>query len=68
MTYKKPSLTLTENLSNGWGLRRLYGNLEVQDCFYRAIHGEDSLKGMNADEGMRVVEMMHELIQRAVMH
>lgn len=48
--------------------RHLYGNLEVQDRFYRAIRGEDSLKGMNAEEGIRVVEMMHELIQRAVMH
>ena len=48
--------------------RHLYGNPEVQDRFYRAIRGEDSLQGMNADEGIRVVEMMHELIQRAVMH
>lgn len=49
----------------GW---HLYGNLETQDRFYRAIRGEDSLKGMNADEGICVVEMMRELIQRAVMH
>ncbi|HBA84331.1 MAG TPA: gfo/Idh/MocA family oxidoreductase [Verrucomicrobia bacterium] len=48
--------------------KHLYGNPDVQDRFCRAIRGEDSLKGMNADEGIRVVEMMHELIQRATMH
>ncbi len=46
----------------------LYGNLDVQDRFYRAIQGENSLKGMDASEGIRVVEMMHELIQRATIH
>lgn len=70
--------SLYSTLQHLWGVwtggiryiagRHLYGNREVQDRFYRAIHGEDSLKGMNADEGICVVEMMHELIRRAVMH
>ncbi len=47
--------------------RHLYGNQEVQDRFYRAIRGDDALKGMDAEEGIRVVEMIYELIQRAVM-
>jgi hypothetical protein len=45
--------------------RHLYGNDEVVRRFYRAIQGEDSLKGMNAAEGIRVVEHMHELITKA---
>jgi len=45
--------------------RHLYGNEEVVRRFYRAIHGEDSLAGMSAAEGLRVVEMQHELIQKA---
>lgn len=45
--------------------RHLYGNDEVVRRFYRAIKGEDSLQGMNASEGIRVVEHMHELIAKA---
>ena len=47
--------------------RHLYGNQEVQDRFYRAIRGDDSLQGINAEEGIRVVEMIYELMRRAVM-
>jgi len=46
--------------------RHLYGNDQVVRNFHRAIMGaEDALKGMNASEGMRVVEHMHELIEMA---
>ncbi len=42
-----------------------YGNDEVVRRFYRAMQGEDCLQGMNAHEGLRVVELMHELIDEA---
>ena len=45
--------------------RHLYGNDEVVSRFHRAIHGEDSLQGMSADEGITVVGMMHELIEKS---
>ena len=45
--------------------RHLYGNPEVARRFHAAIHGEDSLQGMDPAEGRRVVEMMHELIAKA---
>lgn len=45
--------------------RHLYGNDEIVRRFYRATQGEDCLQGMSAAEGRRVVEMMHELIQKA---
>lgn len=45
--------------------RHLYGNDQVAQNFYDAIKGKDSLKGMNADEGICVVEHMHELIDKA---
>jgi predicted dehydrogenase len=44
---------------------QLFGNIEVVTRFHRAIHGEDCLQGMSAEEGVRVVEMQHELIQKA---
>jgi predicted dehydrogenase len=43
----------------------LYGNDEVVRRFYRAIHGEDCLQGMDADEGRRVIELMHEVVSKA---
>jgi len=46
--------------------RHLYGNREVQNHFLQAIRGDDSLRGMNAEEGIQVVSMQHELIDRAV--
>lgn len=46
--------------------RHLYGNPEVQRRFLQAIRGENSLRGMNAEEGIQVVAMQHELINRAV--
>ena len=45
--------------------RHLYGNDEVVRRFYRAIQGEDSLQGMDADEGRRVIELMHEVVAKA---
>ncbi len=45
--------------------RHLYGNVEVVTRFYRAIHGENSLQGMDPSEGLRVIEMQHELIREA---
>jgi scyllo-inositol 2-dehydrogenase (NADP+) len=45
--------------------RHLYGNDQVVRRFHHAIQGEDSLKGMSAADGLCVVEMMHELIQKA---
>ncbi|HEY8239817.1 MAG TPA: Gfo/Idh/MocA family oxidoreductase [Kiritimatiellia bacterium] len=45
--------------------RHLYGNDEVVARFYRAIQGEDSLQGMNPAEGLRVITMQHELIEKA---
>ena len=60
---------------HGWGFvtgglryaagRHLYGNPEVLDRFVRAIRGEDSLTGMNPDEGIAVVGMQRELIEKA---
>jgi predicted dehydrogenase len=47
------------------GGRHLYGNDEVVARFYRAIQGEDSLQGMNPAEGLRVISMQHELIDKA---
>ena len=46
--------------------KHLYGNVDIVTRFWKAVQGEDSLQGMNPDEGRRVVEMMHELIQKAV--
>ncbi|MDD5482213.1 MAG: Gfo/Idh/MocA family oxidoreductase [Kiritimatiellae bacterium] len=46
--------------------RHLYGNLEVQNRFLQAIRGNDSLQGMSAEEGIQVVAMQHELVNRAV--
>lgn len=46
----------------------LYGNPEVQERFYRAIRGEDALQGMSAEEGVAVVRMQHELIDKARYH
>ena len=48
--------------------KHLYGNDEVVSRFYRAIQGEDSLQGMNADEGLKVIGMQHELIEKAHYH
>lgn len=48
--------------------RHLYGNDEVVRRFYKAIQGESSLQGMDASEGCKVVNMQHELINRAVYH
>lgn len=45
--------------------RHLYGNVEVQDRFYRAIQGEDTLQGMSANDGMAVVALQRELIEKA---
>ena len=45
--------------------KHLYGNDEVVSRFHRAIHGEDSLQGMDPAEGLRVVSMQHELIEKA---
>ncbi len=45
--------------------KHLYGNDEVVSRFYRAIRGEDSLQGMNPAEGLRVISMQHELIEKA---
>lgn len=45
--------------------RHLYGNNVVVDNFARAIAGEDSLKGMDAAEGIRVIGMQHELVEKA---
>ena len=45
--------------------QHLYGNVEVVSRFYRAIQGQDSLVGMNPAEGIRVVEMQHEIIAEA---
>jgi hypothetical protein len=43
----------------------LYGNVEVVTRFARAIHGEDSLQGMNPEEGRKVIGLMHEAIEKA---
>lgn len=43
----------------------LYGNDVVVRNFHRAINGEDSLKGMSGEEGLRVITMMHELIEKS---
>lgn len=45
--------------------RHHYGNDEVVRRFYRAIQGDDCLQGMSAQEGLRVIEMMHQLIDQA---
>ena len=45
--------------------KHLYGNDQVVRNFHDAIKGKDSLKGMNADEGICVVKHMHELIDKA---
>jgi scyllo-inositol 2-dehydrogenase (NADP+) len=45
--------------------RQLFGNIEVVTRFHRAIHGENCLQGMSPDDGVRVVEMQHELIAKA---
>lgn len=45
--------------------RHHYGNDEVVRRFYRAIHGEDCLQGMSGQEGLRVTELMHQLISDA---
>ena len=46
----------------------LYGNDTVVSRFYQSIRGKDSLAGMDAAEGRRVVEMMHEIITNAETH
>lgn len=45
--------------------KHLYGNNVVVKNFHRAIRGEDSLKGMDGAEGLRVITMMHELIEKS---
>jgi scyllo-inositol 2-dehydrogenase (NADP+) len=45
--------------------KHLYGNDEVVTRFARAIRGEDSLQGMNPDEGLKVIGMQHELIEKS---
>ena len=45
--------------------RQLFGNIELVTRFYRAVHGEDCLKGMDPAEGIRVIGMQHELIEKA---
>jgi len=48
--------------------KHLYGNVEIVSRFYRAIHGEDSLQGMNPQEGRDVIGLMHEVIEKAARH
>lgn len=46
--------------------RHLYGNDEVVRRFHSAVRGDSpQLAGISADDGRRVVHLMHELIQRA---
>jgi len=45
--------------------QQLFGNVELVTRFYKAIHGEDTLQGMDGEAGIRAVEMQHELIDKA---
>jgi len=45
--------------------RHLYGNDQIVRRFHRAIHGDNSLDGMSAEDGRAVVDLMHELILSA---
>ncbi|NCC53280.1 MAG: Gfo/Idh/MocA family oxidoreductase [Spartobacteria bacterium] len=46
----------------------LYGNVEIVTRFHRAMHGEDSLQGMNPAEGQKVIGLMHEVVEKAARH
>ncbi|NLB55397.1 MAG: hypothetical protein GX811_06465, partial [Lentisphaerae bacterium] len=45
--------------------RHLYGNVEVVTRFGKTIRGEKLLQGIDAEEGRKVVELIHEIAEKA---